>query len=61
MRHVSVISGHLISIGFRGLTGCQREPRDRGVTLITFDMEFGMTFVDHEDSESFSILHQWNL
>ena len=32
MRHVSVISGHLISIGFRGLTGCQRDPRDRGVT-----------------------------
>ena len=28
MRHVSVISGHSISIGFRGLTGCQRHPRD---------------------------------
>ena len=33
MRHVSVISGHPISTGFRRLTGCQWDPRDRGVTL----------------------------
>ena len=26
-----MISGHPISIGFRGLTGCQRDPRDRDV------------------------------
>ena len=32
MRHVSVISKHLISTGFRGLTGCQQDPRDKGVT-----------------------------
>ena len=31
MRHVSVISGHPISISFHGLMGCQRDPRDRGV------------------------------
>ena len=30
MRHVSVISGHPISISFRELTGCQRDPRDLG-------------------------------
>ena len=27
-----MILGHPISIGFRRLTGCQRDPRDRGVT-----------------------------
>ena len=27
MRHVSVISGHPISIGFHGLTGSQRDPQ----------------------------------
>ena len=32
MRHVSVISGQPISPGFRRLTGCQWDPRDRGVT-----------------------------
>ena len=32
MRHVSVISGHPISTGFLGLTSCQRNPWDRGVT-----------------------------
>ena len=32
MRHVSMISGHPISTGFRGFTGCQRDPRDRGVS-----------------------------
>ena len=26
-----MISGHLISTGFHGLVGCQRDPRDRGV------------------------------
>ena len=28
-----MISGHPIFIGFHRLTGCQRDPRDRGVTL----------------------------
>ena len=32
MRHVSVISGHPISTGFRGLTGYQQDSRDKGVT-----------------------------
>ena len=32
MRQMSVISGHPISTGFRRLMGCQRDPRDRGVT-----------------------------
>ena len=36
MRQMGVISGHPIFIGFRKLTGCQRDPRDRGVTLIVF-------------------------
>ena len=27
-----MISEHPIFTGFRGLTGCQRDPRDRGVT-----------------------------
>ena len=27
-----MISGHPIFTGFRGLIGCQRDPRDRGVT-----------------------------
>ena len=27
MRHLSVISGHLISTGFRRLIGCQWDPR----------------------------------
>ena len=31
MRKMSVISGHPIFTGFRRLTGCQRDPRDRGV------------------------------
>ena len=34
MRHVSEISGHPISTGFYGLTGCQRDPWDRGVTRL---------------------------
>ena len=33
MRHVSVISGHPITISFRKLMGCQRDPRDRGVIV----------------------------
>ena len=32
MRQMSVISGHPISTGFRRLRGCQRDPRNRGVT-----------------------------
>ena len=36
MRHVSVISEHPIFTGFRGLTGCQRDPWDRGVTMKHF-------------------------
>ena len=31
MRQMSVISGHPTSTGFRRLTGCQRDPHDRGV------------------------------
>ena len=27
--------------------------------LVAFDMECGMTFVQHEDNLSFHILHQW--
>ena len=34
LRHVSMISGHSISTGFRGLKGCQQDPRDRGVTSV---------------------------
>ena len=30
--HDDVVSGYSISTGFRRLTGCQRDPRDRGVT-----------------------------
>ena len=29
-----MISGHPISTGFRGLTGCQRDLQDRGVTSL---------------------------
>ena len=32
MGHDDVASGHSISTGFRRLTGCQRDPQDRGVT-----------------------------
>ena len=32
MIQMSVISGHPTSIGFRRLTGCQRDPWDSGVT-----------------------------
>ena len=32
MRLDDVVSGYLISTGFRRLKGCQRDPRDRGVT-----------------------------
>ena len=34
MGHDDVASGYPISTGFRRLTGYQRDPRDRGVTLI---------------------------
>ena len=34
MKQMSVISRLPIFIGFRRLTGCQRDPRDRGVTKI---------------------------
>ena len=30
MKHVNVISGHPISTGFHGLTGCQQDPRKLG-------------------------------
>ena len=39
MRHVSVISGHPVTTGFRELTGCQRDPRDRGVTLLAYVLD----------------------
>ena len=32
MGHDGVALGYLTPIGFRRLTGCQRDPRDRGVT-----------------------------
>ena len=32
MRQMSVISGHPIFTDFCRLTGCERDPRDRGVT-----------------------------
>ena len=32
MRQMSVISGHPIFTGFHKLTGCQRNPWNRGVT-----------------------------
>ena len=34
MGHDDVASSYSISIGFRRLTGCQRDPRDRGVTTL---------------------------
>ena len=40
MRHVSVISGYLISTGFRGLTGCQRDPRKLGRHIINMANTF---------------------
>ena len=33
MRHDGVASGYPTSIGFHMLMGCQRDPRDRGVTV----------------------------
>ena len=32
MGHDDAASGYLISTGFRRLTGCQQDPRDKGVT-----------------------------
>ena len=29
-----MISGHLISISFGELTGCQRDPQDRGTSIV---------------------------
>ena len=37
MGHDDVASGYPISTGFRRLTGCQRDPRDRGVTPALLD------------------------
>ena len=34
MGHDGVASGNPTPTGFRRLTGCQQDPRDRGVTLI---------------------------
>ena len=34
MRQMSVILGHPIFTGFRKLTGCQRDPQDKGVTFV---------------------------
>ena len=44
MRQMSVISGHPISTGFRRLTGCQRDPRARGVTVSSSNSS---TFLQH--------------
>ena len=35
MGHDGVALGYSTTIGFRRLTGCQRDPRDRGVTCTT--------------------------
>ena len=40
MRQMSVISGHPIFTGFRRVTGCQRDPQDRGVTHIIYEVSF---------------------
>ena len=40
MRHENVISEHPITIGFHGLTGCQRDPLDRGITRILWHVWF---------------------
>ena len=39
MGHDGVASGYLTLIGFGRLTGCQRDPRDRGVTMLTVKFE----------------------
>ena len=36
-----MISKYPIFTGFRGLTGCQRDPRDRVVTIIELDLTRG--------------------
>ena len=38
-----MISEHPISTGLRGLTGCQREPQDKGVTY--FKEEITIKFI----------------
>ena len=43
MGHDGVASGYLTPIGFRGFTGCQWDPRDRGVTC----HESNFTNVNH--------------
>ena len=35
MGHDGVASGYPTPIGFHRLTGCQRDPHDRGVTIST--------------------------
>ena len=37
MRQMSEISGHPIFTGFCRLMGCQRDPRDRGVTIFFYN------------------------
>ena len=49
MRHVSVISGHPICTGFRGLTGCQQDPRDMGRHSLVFDDGRPLVLGDRED------------
>ena len=43
MRHVSVISGHPISTGFRGLTGFQRDPLDLGLHNLVSEPRYDIT------------------
>ena len=42
-----MILGHSISTGFRKLTGCQQDPRDRGVTLIASALISSLVVAQH--------------
>ena len=35
--YMTPASGYMTPTSFRRLTGCQRDPRDRGVTIMDFD------------------------
>ena len=55
MRHVSVISEHLISTGFRGLTGSQRDPRVGVSHFLCPDIVFKSLFGNHNLKTNFLI------
>ena len=42
MGHDGVASGYLTLTGFRRLTGCQRDPRDKGVTMLIVKFKLRM-------------------